>query len=67
MKVKIEDAQNADVFVPYTVTFFIQTTEESTRFHDRVACKITDGPHRFIGNIYERGHGDASGTEEFEI
>ena len=67
MKVKIEDAQGSDVFVPYTVTFFIHTPEESSKFHNRIAIKVTDGPHSFIGNIYKRGHGEAKGPAEFEI
>lgn len=70
MKVKIEDIQKVNVFVPYTVTFFIQTPAESAKFHDHVAIKVIEtvvGRQPFNGNIYKRGRGEVKGKAEFEI
>lgn len=67
MKVRVDNLSGADAFIPYTVTFVIRTSEEQTRFHDRVAIKVTNGAHEFIGNIYKRGLGKAIGEAEFDI
>jgi hypothetical protein len=53
MKVKISN--NPKAFTPYTVTFSINTAEESIRFHDKVAIQgITGGPHEFLGRVFNR-------------
>lgn len=62
--VKIEDLKNEEEFIPYKVTFFINNQEEARTFHDQVAIKICNGCHNFIGNIYQRNHGEISGNYE---
>lgn len=38
----------------FNVIFKIDSEEEAIEFHDRVAIKICNGPHEFIGNISNR-------------
>lgn len=47
MKVRIEKCKEQN-FQPYKVIFFINTPEESSRFHDRVAIKILDRSHDLL-------------------
>ena len=66
MKVKVTSKQND--FTPYTVTFCITTPDEGVRFHDKIAIKLAGGgSHDFIGNIYERNHGEVAQDYEGEI
>lgn len=42
-------------FRPYKVVLEIQNIEASSALHDRVAIKLPNGPHQFIGDICSRG------------
>jgi len=68
MKVKIEkivDPENS--FTPYSVTFDITTKEQSSMFHDNVAIRLCQGPHEFLGSIFNRGRTPDMENEEFDI
>jgi len=58
MRVKIKHTKK-DGFKPYTVTFFVNTKEESKIFHNKVAMKIAESG-KFIGNIYEEKEYDGN-------
>ena len=58
MRVTVKDLDEKEKFKPYVVSFYIQTKEESTRFHDKVAIKIPKESTPFIGDIYSRGFGE---------
>lgn len=66
MKVKIEEIKKESEFVPFKVTFFIETKEEHTRFHDKIAIELPGKSCEFIGNVYERGY-KGKGDYEGEI
>lgn len=67
MEVSIKDKPvnkifNRDNFIPFTVTFDINTKEEAKRFHDNVAIKAAQGPSEFIAQIYRRCNDRARAT-----
>jgi len=65
MKAKVETTNSE--FKGFTVTFKIQTEEEAIRFHDKVAIKICQGPHDFIGDIHNRRLGKVVEDKEYTI
>ena len=66
MKVKIENREETKDFRPYSVTFFIDTEEESTIFHDEVAIQFPDA-ETFIESIYDRCDGKYTPNQDIEI
>lgn len=62
MKVSLKKTEKG-----YTATFEIETKEDSIRFHDDVAIKITHGPHAFIGNVFNRSHNIDSEDTTYDI
>lgn len=57
MKVDIS-SKPKNGFKPYTVTFFIETAEDASRFHNRVAIVLPEGPCEFIGEVFRRNNGE---------
>lgn len=69
MKVKIKSNKKSS-FVPYTVTFIIDTEEDSEWFHDNVAIRIGGsdcGKRTFVNDVFKRGVDGFSGNTELEI
>jgi len=54
MKVEIENIEEKSSFVPYKVTFTILTPEDSHKFYDRIARRITGRAHQLISEAYQR-------------
>lgn len=40
--------------IGFDVTFHIGTIQDGIDFHDLVAIRVCQGPHRFLGDVYRR-------------
>lgn len=68
MKYSIQPVVEKTKFVPYEITFLIETEEESKILHDEFAVKIAESS-QFIADVFLAGRGPltASGNVPLDV
>jgi hypothetical protein len=62
LKVRTENTEKG-----YRVIFEIESKNEGIEFHDRVAIRICQGPHDFLGHIFRKNHDRFKVNKTYEI
>lgn len=51
----------------FSVTFHAETEKDGVDLHDLVAIRVCQGPHDFLGDVFDRLHGEDLPESEYEV